>query len=29
MKKNTKPYQNSKLKNGGKRLVLVLEKKRL
>ncbi|GAA7984478.1 hypothetical protein VN1035_13680 [Helicobacter pylori] len=26
MKKNTKPYQNSKLKNGGKRLVLVLEK---
>ncbi|WQU44076.1 hypothetical protein KVD81_02900 [Helicobacter pylori] len=26
MKKTTKPYQNSKLKNGGKRLVLVLEK---
>ncbi|MCQ2949251.1 hypothetical protein JT121_04730 [Helicobacter pylori] len=24
--KTTKPYQNSKLKNGGKRLVLVLEK---
>ncbi|MCQ2837529.1 hypothetical protein JT224_06435 [Helicobacter pylori] len=26
MKETTKPYQNSKLKNGGKRLVLVLEK---
>ncbi|RKV19829.1 hypothetical protein KVL37_02290 [Helicobacter pylori] len=26
MKKIIKPYQNSKLKNGGKRLVLVLEK---
>ncbi|MGL2367056.1 hypothetical protein ACOWK4_06660 [Helicobacter pylori] len=26
MKKTAKPYQNSKLKNGGKRLVLVLEK---
>ncbi|MCQ2649437.1 hypothetical protein JT085_04870 [Helicobacter pylori] len=25
-KKTAKPYQNSKLKNGGKRLVLVLEK---